>query len=66
MYAELEAGINYQQVIEVLERFSSGLQATPTVAHQMGLSDTAVGGVLDGKVWPQARQHWLDNAVVVV
>lgn len=59
------AGITYSQAMEVLERFCSRLEAAPTVAHQMQIDEKTVAGVLYGTVWPQARQFWLDNAVVV-
>lgn len=65
MHQKLQAGITYQQAIEVLERYCSRLQAAPTVAHQMRVTEAAVAGVLDGKFWPQARQFWLDNTAVV-
>lgn len=61
----MQSGLTYEQAMEVLERFCSMLQAVPAVADQMCISESTVSGVLDGKVWPQARQYWIDHAVVI-
>lgn len=63
--APLQSGITYDQAMEILDRFCSRLEAAPTVAYRMNVGFNTVAGVLDGKVWPQARQYWLDHAVAV-
>ena len=61
----MQGGITYAQAMEVIELYCAKGMAAPSVAHEMSLGFEVVCGVLDGKIWPQARQFWLDHAVVV-
>lgn len=61
----MQGGITYAQAMEVIERYCAKGKAAPSVAREMSLDIDVVCDVLDGKIWPQARQFWLDHAVVV-
>lgn len=59
----LQAGITHAQAMEVLRRFCSELEACPTIAHRMNIPYDVVCQVLDGEVWPGARQAWMDRCM---
>ena len=58
--AETRQGVTLKQAHEVFRRFCEQLQAAPTVAAETGIEYETVCDVLYGKVWPQARQQWID------
>lgn len=58
--AEKRQGVTLKQAHEVFRRFCEQLQAAPTVAAETGIEYETVCNILDGKVWPQARQQWVD------
>jgi hypothetical protein len=53
-------GVTLVQAHEVFRRFCNQLQAAPTVAAETGIEYETVCDILYGKVWPQARQQWVD------
>lgn len=57
---EKRKGVTLKQAHEVFRRFCEQLQAAPTVAAETGIEYETVCDVLDGKVWTQARQQWVD------
>ena len=57
---EKRQGVTLKQAHEVFRRFCEQLQAAPTVAAETGIEYETVCSILDGKVWPQARQQWVD------
>ena len=57
---EKRQGVTLKQAHEVFRRFCEQLQAAPTVAAETGIEYETVCDVLYGKVWPQARQQWID------
>jgi hypothetical protein len=59
--ARLEGGITHQQAMEVFLRYFERCQALPTIAQEMGIAFRAACDAMDGKLWPGARQHWLDR-----
>ena len=56
-------GVTYDQAMEVFARYFERYQAAPTVAHQMGIPFKTACRVLDGHVWPAARQYWVDKVL---
>lgn len=63
--APLRGGVTYAQAMAVLERFCSGefCWAPPTIADRLGIGYETVCKVLDGQLWPQARQIWMDRVL---
>jgi hypothetical protein len=57
---EKRQGVTLKQAHEVFRRFCEQLQAAPSVAAETGIEYKTVCDVLYGKVWPQARQQWID------
>ena len=57
---EQRQGVTLKQANEIFFRFCEQLQAAPTVAAETGIEYETVCDVLYGKVWPQARQQWID------
>ena len=55
----LDKGVTLEQAHDVFRRFNA-LQAAPTVAEETGIEYETVCDVLRGKVWPQARQQWVE------
>jgi hypothetical protein len=55
-----QQGVTLWQAHEVFRRYSVQRQAAPTVATQTGIENKTVCDILGGKVWPQARQQWVD------
>jgi len=55
-----QEGVTLNQAHEVLQRYFEQNQAVPTVAAEMGIEYKLACDIMDGKVWPQARQRWLD------
>jgi hypothetical protein len=58
--AALQQGTTLHQAHDVFRRFCEQSQAAPTVAAETGIEYKTVCDILDGKVWPQARQQWVD------
>lgn len=56
----LQQGTTLHQAHDVFRRFCEQLQAAPTVAAETGIEYETVCDILYGKVWPQARQQWVD------
>lgn len=54
-------GVTYAQAMEAFERFHVQLEATPTVADRMGIPYRLMVRILDGEVWPAAREYWLNQ-----
>lgn len=61
----LQRGITHAQGWEVMRRFMDLSEAPPTIARRMGIDQTVVDGVIDGKVWPGVQAFWLEHGVVV-
>ncbi|CAN7454607.1 hypothetical protein LJR099_003057 [Variovorax paradoxus] len=61
--AQLDGGINHAQAMEVHRRYFEQLQAVPTIAHEMGVAFKAACDVMDGKLWPGVREHWVDRVL---
>lgn len=57
---EPHQGVTLMQAHDVFRRFCEQLQAAPTVAAETGIEYETVCDILYGKVWPQARQQWVD------
>jgi hypothetical protein len=55
-----QQGVSLEQAHEVFRRFCGQLQAAPTVSAETGIAYETVCDILGGKVWPQARQQWVD------
>lgn len=56
---EWQHGVTLERAHEVFRRYFEQAQAAPTVAALMGIEYKIACDILDGKIWPQARQHWL-------
>lgn len=61
--AEQREGLTYAQAMQVFSRYFERSQAVPTIADEMQLAFGVVGRVLDGHVWPAARQYWVDRVL---
>ncbi|MNL89890.1 hypothetical protein D3C87_2205040 [compost metagenome] len=46
--------------MEVFERFFARNEAAPTIALRVGIPYKTACRVLDGHIWPAARQCWVD------
>lgn len=57
---ERKQGVTLDQAHEVFRRYFEQNQAVPTVATEMKIDYKLACDIIDGKVWPQARQRWLD------
>jgi len=57
---ECQGGVTLEKAHEVFSRFCERSQAAPTIASEMAIEYKIVCDILDGKIWPQARQHWVD------
>ncbi|MGH7463409.1 MAG: hypothetical protein ACREMA_20565 [Longimicrobiales bacterium] len=62
---EQREGVTYAQAMEIFERFCTDewSQAVPTIAVQMGIPYKTACRVLDGHIWPAARQYWVDRVL---
>lgn len=56
-------GMTYAQAMEIFARYFERNQAAPTVAAEMGLPNSKVCRVLDGHLWPAARQYWVGKVL---
>lgn len=56
-----EAGVTYEQAMEIHRLFLEDLLAAPTVAVRTGIPYDVVVKVLDGKHFPGAHQFWVDR-----
>lgn len=56
----LERGVSLDQAHEVFRRYFEQNQAVPTIAAEMGVDYRLACDIMDGKVWPQARERWVD------
>jgi|GEM_PF-3046003 len=54
-----EQGINYAQAMNIAERFFKDSEAAPTIVTRTRIPLDTVIAVLDGKLWPQVKAHWL-------
>jgi hypothetical protein len=61
--AALDGGITHAQAMEVHRRYFEALQAVPTIAQEMKIAYKVACDVMDGKLWPGAREHWLDRVL---
>lgn len=61
--AQLDGGITHAQAMEVHRRYFEQQQAVPTIAHEMGVAFKAACDVMDGKLWPGVREHWVDRVL---
>jgi len=59
----LDGGLTHEQAMEVHRRFFERLQAVPTIAHEIGIDYKAACGVMDGRLWPGVRLHWVDQVL---
>ncbi len=59
----LREGVTHAQAMEVLRRFCAESEACPTIAHRMNIPYDTVCKVMDGAVWPGARQVWIDRCM---
>ncbi|QRQ86268.1 hypothetical protein [Cupriavidus oxalaticus] len=62
---EQREGVTYAQAMEIFERFlvADRNQAVPTIAVEMGIPYNTACRVLDGHIWPAARQYWVDRVL---
>ena len=60
---DAQGGVTYAQAMEAFERFFAASLAVPTIAAEMGIPFDAACRVLDGAVWPAARQYWVDRVL---
>ena len=58
---ERQNGITLDEAHEVFSRYFEQSQAAPTVATEMAVEYKTVCNILGGKIWPQARQQWMDR-----
>lgn len=56
-------GVTYAQAMEIFARYFERSQAAPTVAAEMEIADGKVCRVLDGHIWPAARQFWVNRVL---
>ena len=62
---EQREGVTYTQAMEIFERFLTveRCQAVPTIAAEMRIPFNTACRVLDGHIWPAARQYWVDRVL---
>lgn len=58
---EWRGGVTLERAHEVFRRYFEMSQAVPTVATQLSIEYQTACDILDGKIWPQARQQWIDK-----
>ncbi|WP_431860243.1 hypothetical protein [Azospirillum sp.] len=60
--AALQQGVTQAQAqaMELFRLFFCDLVAGPAAAVQVGIPYPAACDVLEGKLWPGVRRHWMD------